>query len=82
MKTTAIFFPFDLFGSGGCAAGVGLLADELREVLADNRRESVPTRARAYTDHVKIREASFATTRPRPGCWPRSPTRARSSASG
>jgi len=62
MKTSAIFFPFDLFGSGGCAAGVNLLADELREMLADNRRESVPTRARAYTEHIKMREVSFATT--------------------
>jgi arginase family enzyme len=59
MKTTAIFFPFDLFGSAGTAAGVGLLADELREVLADNKREPVPTRARAYTGHVRLREVVF-----------------------
>jgi arginase family enzyme len=59
MKTQAIFFGFDLFGSSGAAAGVHLLADELREVLADNRRETVPTRARAYTDHVRIREITF-----------------------
>jgi arginase family enzyme len=61
MKTSAIFFAFDLFGSGGSAAGVELLADELREVLADNRRETVPTRARAYTEHVRLREAAFDT---------------------
>jgi arginase family enzyme len=59
MKTNAIFFPFDLFGSGGAGAGAVLLADELREVLADNRRESVPTRARAYTPHVRLREHTF-----------------------
>lgn len=61
MKTAAVCFPFDLFGSPGSAAGAQLLADELREVLADNRRESVPTRARAYTPHVRLRETSFAT---------------------
>jgi arginase family enzyme len=59
VKTSAIFFPFDLFGSGGAGAGVALLADELREVLADNRRERVPTRARAYSDQVRLREFAF-----------------------
>jgi arginase family enzyme len=63
MKTSAVFFPFDLFGSGGAGAGAALLADELREVLADNRRERVPTRARAYTEHVRVREFSFETLR-------------------
>jgi arginase family enzyme len=61
MKTTVVAFPFDLFGSGGTAAGANLLADELREVLADNRRETVPTRARAYTERVRLREAHFET---------------------
>jgi arginase family enzyme len=59
MKTQAIFFGFDLFGSSGTAAGVNLLADELREVLADNRRETAATRARAYTEQVRIREVDF-----------------------
>jgi agmatinase len=54
-----VIFPFDLFGSGGCGAGAELLADELREILADNRRERVPTRARAYTRRVRIEETSF-----------------------
>lgn len=61
MKTAAIVFPFDLFGSGGAAAGAQLLADELREVLADNRRERVPTRARAYAGKVRLHEVSFET---------------------
>jgi arginase family enzyme len=61
MKSSFVFFPFDLFGSSGTAAGVALLADELREILADNRRERVPTRARAYSDQVRIREFHFET---------------------
>ena len=40
MKTSLIVFPFDLFGSGGAGAGAALIADEFREILADNRRES------------------------------------------
>jgi agmatinase len=61
MKTSAIFFGFDLFGSAGSAEGARLLADELREILADNRRETVPTRARAYTRHVGLIEVEFET---------------------
>jgi arginase family enzyme len=61
MKTRIVCFPFDLFGSGGAGAGAALLADELREVLADNRRERVPTRAGAYTEHVRLREVAFET---------------------
>src|SRR5918911_996148 len=52
-KATAVIFPFDLFGSPGAGAGAALVADELREVLADNRRERVPTRAAAYTDRLR-----------------------------
>lgn len=59
MKTQAIFFAFDLFGSAGTGAGVHLLADELREILADNRQETVQTRARAYTQQVRLREVEF-----------------------
>ena len=61
MKSSFVFFPFDLFGSAGAGAGATLLADELREILADNRRERVPTRARAYTEHVRLREFQFET---------------------
>jgi agmatinase len=59
MKTSAIFFPFDLFGSGGTRAGAELLADGVREMLADNRREKVPTRAVAYAGQVRVRELPF-----------------------
>lgn len=81
MKTTAIFFPFDLFGSRGAGAGAALLADELREVLADNRRETVPTRAAAYTGHVRMREMSFETVADYQG-WRRRGHRAARSALG
>jgi arginase family enzyme len=60
MDTRAIFFPFDLFGSAGAADGVRLLADAVRELLADNRRERVPTRAAAYAGRVRLRELAFA----------------------
>jgi arginase family enzyme len=60
MKTTALVCPFALFGSPGAAEGAELLADALREMLADNRRERRPTRSRAYQPHVRIRELAFA----------------------
>lgn len=56
MKTTALFFPFDLFGSGGTRAGVELLADAFEEMIADNKRERVATRARAYTQRIRWQE--------------------------
>jgi arginase family enzyme len=61
VSTTAVVFPFDLFGSGGSGPGAALLGDELREVLADNKRERVPTRARAYEGQVRLREFTFET---------------------
>src|SRR5579871_3257840 len=59
VRTTAVVFPFDLFGSSGSGAGAALLGDELREVLADTRRERVATRARAYDGKVRLREFTF-----------------------
>jgi arginase family enzyme len=56
MRTTVVGFPFELFGGGGAGAGAALVLDEFREILADNRRERVPTRARAYTRRVRIQE--------------------------
>jgi agmatinase len=59
MKTTVLVFPFDLFGNGGAAAGAQLLADALREMLADNASEKVATRARAYEKAVQLKEFTF-----------------------
>jgi arginase family enzyme len=61
VTTTAIFFPFDLFGSAGASRGAELLADAFQEMLADNRRERVPTRARAYQGQVRMRRMALAT---------------------
>jgi arginase family enzyme len=61
VKTTAVIFPFDLFGGGGAAAGATLLADAIREMLDDNDRERVATRARCYSDRVRLKEFSFLT---------------------
>lgn len=61
MKTRAIFFPFDLFGNSGTRAGAELLADAVKEMLADNRREKVATRARAYAHKLHVEEILFET---------------------
>jgi agmatinase len=60
MKTTALICPFALFGSPGAAEGAELLADALREMLDDNRRQRRPTRSRAYQPHVRVKELAFA----------------------
>ncbi len=59
MQTRIVFFPFDLFGSSGAGAGAELLADAVHEMLEDNRRERLPTRARAYQKHVRTQLFSF-----------------------
>ena len=61
MKTSIVFFPFDLFGSGGTGRGAELLADAFREMLADNQHEKVHTRARAYAGKIQLEEFSFET---------------------
>lgn len=61
MKTTAIVFPFDLFGSSGTGEGACLLGDALREMLADSRRESKPSRSRAFREQVRVKEFGFET---------------------
>jgi agmatinase len=59
MRTAAIFFPFDLFGSGGTGQGANLLADAFAEMLAENKRERLPTRADAYAGRVRMRQVPF-----------------------
>jgi agmatinase len=61
VKTSALFFPFDLFGSNGTKAGVELLADAFQEMLADTKRERQPTRGRAYANKVRFEEFTFET---------------------
>jgi agmatinase len=61
VKTTAVCFPFDLFGSAGTGHGAEAVCDALREILDDNRDETVPTRADAYRAKVHIREFAFET---------------------
>jgi agmatinase len=61
VATRAIFFPFDLFGSAGAKAGAELLADAFQELLADNKRERIATRARAYANKVRFEEYAFET---------------------
>src|SRR5262249_5846288 len=60
-RTIALFLPFDLFGSAGTSAGVDALADAFQEMLEDNRRERVATRARAYSRKVRIRQIAYRT---------------------
>jgi arginase family enzyme len=61
MRTSAVFFPFELFGEGGTAAGARALADALREQLRDNRREGRHVRPQAYAGRVRVRELDFST---------------------
>lgn len=58
-KTSAVFFPFDSFGSTGAGDGARLLADAFRELLDDNRREKMATRARCYAGKVRLHEQTF-----------------------
>lgn len=61
MRTSVTIFPFELFGGAGTGEGATLLGDELREILADNRRERATTNAAAYSSQVRIKETSFET---------------------
>ncbi len=60
-KASVIVFPFDLFGGSGTGAGAELLADAVREILEENKRETRPTRCDAYRGRVKVRELPFGT---------------------
>src|SRR5262249_35660230 len=75
VKTSAIFFPFDLFGSGGAGARGAPLADEFREGLADNPRERGPPRARGPSGQLRLRELALG-NRPAYADWRRRGRRA------
>jgi arginase family enzyme len=59
--TTAVVFPFDLFGSAGTGAGAQLLGDVLREALDDTAAEDRLTRPHAYAGQLSIEEHPFET---------------------
>jgi arginase family enzyme len=59
--TTAVVFPFDLFGSAGTGAGAQLLGDVLREALDDTAAEERFTRPHAYAGQLEIEEYPFET---------------------
>jgi agmatinase len=61
VNTRVIFFPFDLFGGSGTKAGAELLAEAFEELLADNKRERIATRARAYANKIRFDEYTFVT---------------------
>jgi arginase family enzyme len=62
MKTTVVVCPFANFGSPGAAQGAEALADALREMLDDVKKEKRLTRSRAFRGQVEIRELKFDTT--------------------
>lgn len=57
-----VVFPLDSFGSAGTSEGARHLGEAVREILADFRRETVPTRANSWCPHTRMVEASFDTT--------------------
>jgi agmatinase len=61
MRTTAVVFPFDVFGGGGTGAGARLLGDTVREILEDTEEETRPCRADCLRGRVTVRESAFET---------------------
>lgn len=61
LRTTAVVFPFDLFGNAGTGAGAQLLGDVLREVIADTHAETRAIRTTAFADRLRIVETDFNT---------------------
>jgi agmatinase len=61
VKTSALFFPFDLFGHSGTRNGALLLADAFQEMLADAKREKRPARSAAYASKVRAQEFALDT---------------------
>lgn len=61
MRTTAVVFPFDLFGNSGTGGGARLLGDVLREVIEDTELEPRPTRQHAFAGKLRVEEHPFET---------------------
>lgn len=61
MRTAAVVFPFDQFGSAGTGAGAQLMGDALREIVEDTRAETEPHRGACFADQVDIEEFTFDT---------------------
>ena len=61
MRTTAVVFPFDLFGGAGTGAGAQLLGDAVREILEDTEEETRPCRADCLRGKVRVDEVAFET---------------------
>jgi agmatinase len=61
MRTTAVVFPFDLFGGAGTGAGAQLLGDAVREILDDTEEETRPCRADVLRGSVEVREVALET---------------------
>ncbi|CAN5432997.1 hypothetical protein BH11PLA2_BH11PLA2_36710 [soil metagenome] len=60
-RSTAVVFPFDLFGSGGTASGAQLLGDALQEVIDDTKLETRDIRQQCFADSLRIIETDFDT---------------------
>jgi agmatinase len=61
MRTKAVIFPFDSFGSGGTARGAELLGDMLREVIDDTQLERTPVRQHAFAAKLDVLEIRLDT---------------------
>ena len=61
MTTTAVVFPFDLFGHAGTGAGAQLLGDLVREIVADTAEEPRPTRSHQFAGSLAVEEYTFET---------------------
>jgi len=60
-STTVFVCPFAQFGNAGTQHGAEVLADAVREILDDSRRERRPCRSAAFRDRVRVQELTLAT---------------------